>query len=133
MVTEEVDQKFAIQLKKEGYAEKLIYGSQVQSRYFRETGKLLLRSKVYFNKGFIPKSVRKCLSSELQVSDNHINTSFIVEEDSGTIFIQYLGVTPVEKDSLTPLFEEFGRLACDWRYILEKSEGDDLVYIHKNK
>src|SRR4051812_31090376 len=116
MIVEKELRKLIHQLVKEEIAHISLGNSTVKVRVFDNATKIALASGVYVGGGFIPKSVRSSLNVNPLFQNQHIKTSFSVDEENFCIHLNYVGALDhLNKRMFVDLLEEFSWLADEWR------------------
>ena len=134
MIVEKEFRKLVHQLLKEEIAQIVIGNSEVTVHVFDHAMKISLSSTVYFGGNFIPKSVRKCITTTPLFEKGAIKTSLLVDEENFRISLNYLGgLNHLNKRMFVDLLEEFSWLADEWRLYLDEHDKNDLIYVHVPK
>jgi hypothetical protein len=131
MIVEKELRKLLHQLVKEEIAQISLGNSLVKVHVFDNSTKIALSAHVYAGGNFIPKSVRNCTTLTPQFQKNHITTYLNIEEDSFSIYLNYVGgLDHLNKRMFVDLLEEFSWLADEWRVYLDEHDKHDLVHVH---
>lgn len=131
MIIEKELRKLLHQLVKEEVADIFLGNSIIKVHVFDNATKIALFAEVYSGGNFIPKSVRKCVTSTPEFQKNHIKTSFGINEENFSITLNYVGgLEHISKRMFVDLLEEFSWLADEWRIYLDEHDKNDLIHVH---
>jgi hypothetical protein len=108
-----------------------VNGANVSVCVFEQDSKLSLSTIVYYGGNYIPKSVRKSLSSPVPFSKKNIKTYLLVDELNFHITLNYLdSLESLDREKFKILLEEFSWQAEEWRYFFDEHDRQDLIHIN---
>lgn len=129
MIKERLHEGLYKQLMNRGHLEVMLHGAEISLRSINDET-FSFSTPVYYGGNYIPHSVRNCLTQPAPFIVPYLKTNLKIDEDNFSIHL----ICRESLETLNPLsfmthLEEFAWQAEQWRFLLDRHDRDDRVYI----